>query len=299
MVNIIKFSNHYKRIVADTVRIVTAARPIVLSNTTNLALQQFQQRLQPQIELLLPNDDVVFRYQAAPVDEERPRVLLWRKLSDARDVESVLLSDASLDKACSVYLRDLRRLVTGNWLNDETLNALLVIFTHDAAQPIDAFTSFISDELRDLQSNKIDDKRFLTRYYSFGGNMFQSLLRDKVPILTAWNSPSHWSLLVIDTAANRIKHIDSLNNSVVPNSELAQRLCTSLGMSNEIRLVRSRQQQDTDNCGVFVALNAWKISQQRALEDAPHVVGDGVALRRVLARCITHNSSAPMMNTSI
>jgi len=196
--------------------------------------------------------------------------------SDAYDVESVVLSDTSLDKACTVYLRDLRRVVTGRWLNDETLNALLATFTREAAQPIDACTSFILDKLSNIDlTNESQRQRFLTRFDSLGGNTFQHLLQNSVPVLIAWNSRGHWSLFVIDTAAKRIKLIDSLNKTLVPNSELAQRLCSLLGMSNEIRRVPSTRQRDMNNCGVFVALNAWKLTRQRALNDAPHVVGNG------------------------
>jgi Ulp1 family protease len=113
-------------------------------------------------------------------------------------------------------------------------------------------------------------------------------------ILIPWNSPGHWSLLCIDSSSKKLKCIDSLNSTVVPNAVLARRLCSFIGIDNNIRRVQSVQQRDTDSCGVFVVLNAWKLTHQRSLSEEPHVIGDGLVARRALARCIIYNTSAEL-----
>ena len=160
-----------------------AACPMVLSSASLALLQQFQPTLQ-HVRLLDVDAASVFQYRAA-IDDNRERVL-FRKLSAAvsvDDEEDVLLSDTSLDKACEVRVRDLRRLVTREWLNDEIINALLAIFVRDnSIEPIDAFSSLIEPKVQQLVSSpeSRNNKPLATRYYSFRGQTFQYLLENNV-----------------------------------------------------------------------------------------------------------------------
>jgi hypothetical protein len=161
---------------------VIAACPMVLSSASFLLLSELPQfaRLQ-----LTPVDvaNEVFRYQAPAKDAD---VALFRKLSaNAGNEEAVLLSDTSLDNACAVKLIDLRRLVTGRWLNDETVNALTAIFVRETTGTdvtVDGFSSLISQKVQQIDALKSADEeaRLGTHFRSFGGKSFEHLLREKV-----------------------------------------------------------------------------------------------------------------------
>jgi Ulp1 family protease len=95
-------------------------------------------------------------------------------LLSANDLNDVVLSDSSLDKACQVRLRDLRRLLSTNeWLNDEIVNALISLSIRSTPK-CDAFSSFI---VKKLASN---DDSWIERYQSFRGKTFQELLTEKI-----------------------------------------------------------------------------------------------------------------------
>ena len=116
-------------------------------------------------------------------------------------------------------------------------------------------------------------------------------MRTWQPILLPRHSrESHWSLL-IDAAKSAVWHIDSMNDgsNVLPNRTLMRRLLTAIGAAHyEIEHMKSAQQRDGASCGVYVALNAWKLTRRMALLGAPRVT------RAVLARCIVRNPTAPL-----
>jgi len=149
-----------------------------------------------------------FRFKPASETERR----LFDMLSSAADVEEVVLSDASLNKAATVHLRDLRRLVVvGEWLNDETINALVAMFVKSATVAsdnddddddddlCDAFSSFTTDKLKllsqDAAAAVAADKakslslseavaaaeaRFVATYQSFCGHSFEYLITQQM-----------------------------------------------------------------------------------------------------------------------
>ena len=87
------------------------------------------------------------------------------------------------------------------------------------------------------------------------------------------------------------------------NSEAISRLRNVIGVNNDdsssIRQVASLQQSDLSSCGVFVALNAWKLTHRRSLKGAPRVVDDGMLARQALARCIVRNSADELLQLDV
>jgi hypothetical protein len=105
-------------------------------------------------------------------------------------------------------------------------------------------------------------------------------------LLVPWNNMSgHWTLMVLDVAAQTASYVDSLHTArQSPPRELRTvcRLFFGEQWTGSIKVLPSPQQPDAHNCGVYVVLNAWHLARALPL---PREYPPAEGVRLWLARC--------------
>ena len=179
----------------------------------------------------------------------RQQGTLYQRLC-ARGADAVILHE--------LRVRDLRRLVLPDaWLNDECVNELCAALAPESVVINSQLSWVVTSKIGASQSEL--QKRLCKWSVKLGAAQTLSLAslvkkRDRVQrVLIPWHEgKSHWILVVLELAAERVDIYDSLRQIGEPRG--LRRLLRALEIHRfAVRRTKCVKQQDGFNCGVFVA----------------------------------------------